>query len=475
LQSRRFQAAFVAFVPALMVLAYTVFAPRLTVDGDHFWHLAAGQWMIDHRAILHNDPFSFTFAGAPWNAQEWLSEIIMAATYRAAGWGGLYVLFGAAFAATAYLLSRHLLKYLDPVPALFLCLFAIADIKGWVVMRPHVLVMPILVIWAGELLSARNEHRAPRWFLVPLMVLWVNLHASFLFGAALILPFAAEAVLEEKQRLRAALSWGAVFIGVLVAALANPAGLSGLLFPLTFTATPVTSLIPEWQASSFNGLGPFELSLLAGLFACLILGIRMPAIRLLLLVMMVHLTLAHTRFMIILAIVGALLLAEPMAKALKSRRWATTDDKDVRLPTAATVGAGLLSLCIGAAGFVLPRTIRNDDLSPIAALTHVPPALAQQAVFNDWLFGGYLIFIGEHPFIDGRVDMYGAEFVASYLRAAAGDREALERILSQFSVAWTILPPRSPANAILDALGWRVLYRDDAAVVHVHDAVAYGR
>jgi hypothetical protein len=473
LQSRKQQVAFVAFMPALTVFAYTVFAQRLTVDGDHFWHLAAGQWMIEHRAILHNDPFSFTFAGAPWTAQEWLSEILMAATYRAAGWGGLYVLFGLAFAATVYLLSRQLLKYLDPVPALFLCLFAIADIKGWVVMRPHVLVMPILAIWAGELLAARSEHRAPRWFLVPLMVLWVNLHASFLFGAALILPFAAEAVFEEKKRLRAVVSWGAVFIGVLVAALANPSGLSGLLFPIAFTATPVPSLIPEWQASTFNSVGPLELSLLAGLSVCLFLGIRMPAIRLLLLVLMVHLTLAHTRFMIILAIVGALLLAEPIAKALKSRGWASTEGKDLRLPLAATLGAMVVALCIGAAGFVPPRTIRNDDLSPIAALAHVPPGLAQQPVFNDWLFGGYLIFAGERPFIDGRVDMYGAEFVGNYLRAAAGDREALERILGQFSIAWTILPPGSPANAILDALGWRVLYRDNAAVVHVRETIAY--
>ena len=70
---------------------------------------------------------------------------------------------------------------------------------------------------------------------------------------------------------------------------------------------------------------------------------------------------------------------------------------------------------------------------------------------------------------------YGAEFVGTYLKAEAGDRTALESILARFAIAWTILRPESPANTTLDALGWRVLYRDNAAVVHVREAVAFLR
>jgi len=461
---------YVAFVPAIVMLAFTVFSPRLMADGDPFWHIAAGEWMIDHRAVLHEDPFSFTFAGAPWNAHEWLSEILMAATYRGAGWNGLYLLFGLVFGATAFLLAQQLLKYLDPVPALFLCLFALADIKGWVSMRPHVFALPILVLWAGELIAARSENRAPHWFLIPLMTLWVNLHASFLFGVAVIVPFAVEAILAAKgARFRTAASWGPVSLGTLLAALVNPAGVAGLLFPIAFTATPTTSLIVEWQSATFNVLGPLEVSFLAGLFLFLLVGVRMPAIRLLVLLGMVHMTLQHQRFAIILAIVGAMILAQPIADALKSRGWTKTgSDTAVVNPWAASAGALLVVLCIVVAGYAFPRTPQNDDLSPVSALAHVPPAIANRPVFNEWIFGGYLIFTGLRPFLDGRTEVYGDRFVRNYLQITRPDKSALEETFAKYKVVWTLLSPENRANIILDLLpDWCTLYADRFAVVHV--------
>ena len=72
------------------------FAPQIFHDGDSWWHLAAGGWMLDHQAVLKTDIFSFTFFGRAWDAQEWLSEILMALSFRIAGWGGVHLLFGAA-------------------------------------------------------------------------------------------------------------------------------------------------------------------------------------------------------------------------------------------------------------------------------------------------------------------------------------------------------------------------------------------
>src|SRR5215470_12385781 len=83
------QEFFVLFVPAIVMLTIIAFAQKLAKDGDVFWHIAAGQWMLDHGAVPHTDPFSYTFAGAAWNPQEWLSEILMALIYRGGGWSGL--------------------------------------------------------------------------------------------------------------------------------------------------------------------------------------------------------------------------------------------------------------------------------------------------------------------------------------------------------------------------------------------------
>jgi hypothetical protein len=464
------------FVPAIVMLAFIVFAKRISQDGDPFWHIAAGRWMIDHGTILHQDVFSYTASGTPWIAHEWLSEVVMAATYQAAGWDGIYVLFGLAFAATAFLLARHLLKYLDPVPALFLTLFVLADLKGWIQIRPHVFVLPILVLWTAELLEARSENCAPRWFLFPLMILWVNLHASFLFGAALILPFALEAVLgaDRTARFSTAASWGAVFAGSLIAALVNPNGIWGLLFPLTFTASSTELyLIGEWHTITFSSLGAVEISFLAGLFLFLLLGVRMPVIRLLVLVGMLHLALEHQRFVIILAIVGSMILAEPIANALKARGWTKREEPSKVNPLAPGIAAALVALAIAAGGFAFTRSIENDELSPVAALSNVPETIASQPVFNDWIFGGYLIFTGSRPFIDGRAEVYGDPFMRNYLRIMQADKTALDETFAKYKVTWTLLSPDDRTNAILDLVpGWCLLYADKFAVVHVRkDAV----
>src|SRR6185503_18989217 len=127
-------------------------------------------------------------------AHEWLSEIIMAGTYRLSGLHGLFILLGLTYAAASLLIARTLLRSLDPVPALIVLGFALACLKSWMMMRPHSFALPVLAVWADELLLARSEHRAPRSVvLVPLMLAWVNLHPSFLFGLVLLVLFSVEA------------------------------------------------------------------------------------------------------------------------------------------------------------------------------------------------------------------------------------------------------------------------------------------
>ena len=59
--------------------------------------------------------------------------------------------------------------------------------------------------------------------------------------------------------------------------------------------------------------------------------------------------------------------------------------------------------------------VREDIFtSPGAAFAHVPASLAAMPVLNEYNFGGFLIFNGVRPFIDGRADMYGDKFLEDY-------------------------------------------------------------
>ena len=67
----------VAGIAAIALLAVAAFSARVFIDGDTNWHVASGLGILDHHTVPLNDPFSFTFAGKPWIAHEWGSEVLM--------------------------------------------------------------------------------------------------------------------------------------------------------------------------------------------------------------------------------------------------------------------------------------------------------------------------------------------------------------------------------------------------------------
>jgi hypothetical protein len=132
------------------------------------------------------------------------------------------------------------------------------------------------------------------------------------------------------------------------------------------------------------------------------------------------------------------------------------------------VGSAAILVLLTVLRLAHPLVRTDDAVSPMAALDHVPSEILRQPVFNDYHFGGYLIFRNVKPFIDGRADMYGDDFNLAYISAMMPNRAAFEQMVERYGFRWTILCTESPALAMLDALpGWRRLYTDGMAVVHV--------
>lgn len=58
-------------VVAILFILLFAMAVRIPTDTDTWWHLRAGDYMIEHRAVLLADPFSLTRLGAPWIDHSW--------------------------------------------------------------------------------------------------------------------------------------------------------------------------------------------------------------------------------------------------------------------------------------------------------------------------------------------------------------------------------------------------------------------
>lgn len=96
-------------------------------------------------------------------------------------------------------------------------------------------------------------------------------------------------------------------------------------------------------------------------------------------------------------------------------------------------------------------------------------------MFNDYSFGGPLILAGIKPYIDGRAEIYGDEFVTDYVNITDGDMSAFNRAVGRYGIRWVMLSKTD--KRLIDALessgGWRRIYSDSVGVIDVRvDPVA---
>jgi hypothetical protein len=449
-------------------------------DPDTYLHIAAGRWMLAHRALPAADPFSYTMAGAHWVAGEWLGELILAAVYAGSGWGGIVVLTAMCFGVAIGLLAWFLSKRLEPLPAVIAALAGATLVLPHLLARPHILALPLMVLWCGAVLRARDaDHRLP-WVLLPVMTLWANIHGSFLFGIALAGFLAVEAALRPRagmSRLGETWRWASLVLASIAASLLNPNGVAAIVQPFRLMAMPaLQSGFSEWQPAHLGQFPALEACLLGLMALGFLGGMRLPWTRLVLLLGLVHMALAHVRHADLLGLVGPLAIAAALAPRLAELTRPAAASPLLR--GAAILGrpprlAGRALMITLAAAFCLPVLLRpidrsRDTVTPQAALAAARHFGLTGPVFNSEIFGGYLIFSGIPTFIDGRVELYGNDFLAAYLAAERGDAATLGELLDRYHVGWTLLQSGSPAVAALDHLaGWRRAFTDGQAVIHV--------
>src|ERR1700688_4068406 len=292
---------------------------RLLIDPDTLWQITVGQWILDHRAVPETDVYSFTMRGQPWISTQWLAQVLYAKTYALFGWSGPVVLAASAIAATYALLAKFLVRRLSESTTLVFVAAALALTVPHLLARPHVLAFPVMVLWVGALIAAADRRGAPSFWLLPLMALWANLHGGFVFGLVLIEPIALDAVLNAtaKSRKSLALRWAAFGAAALLAGCCTPYGWNSLLASQKILGLGAAlPLIMEWRPANFSGIGAFEICLLLGIGLALLRGIRLPPLRIVLLLGLLHMALAQGRAAEILALLAPLVLAAPLARQI---------------------------------------------------------------------------------------------------------------------------------------------------------------
>ncbi|PTM60929.1 hypothetical protein C8P69_102314 [Phreatobacter oligotrophus] len=445
---------------------------RLLDDPDSHWHVHVGARILAEGHFPQTDPYSHSFAGAPWIAKEWLSQVLFAAAHRIGGWFGVVALTALAAALAIALLSRELLARLPLVPALALTGFALLCTIQHLLARPHVLAMPAMVLWFVLLFRAAEAARVPSLAALPLMAWWSNLHGSFTFGLAFggLLVIEAAMRAAPADRLRLVLGWGAFGLAALAAACLHPYGPEVIVAAFrVLDLGAAKTVIMEWRPQDFSSFGLFEAFLLAGLGLALVLGLRLSPFRTVLLLLLLHLALSHFRHVTTLGFIAPLVVAPALARRPAPVPAGPTG---ARLAAAMALGLAGLVAVTGLTAAAGRHFTPAPRWMPEAALAAARAAGLTGPVLNDYAFGGFLIARGVPTFIDGRAELYGGPFVVETIRAMGlKDVARLDAILDGGQVQWTLLEPSTPAVAYLDRRpGWRRVFADEVAVVHAREA-----
>ncbi len=483
-------AARTSWMPSLpLVIGLVVFAALANVNGlplltdpDSHWHVTVGRWILQHGAVPWVDTYSFTVTGQPWIAKEWLSQVLMAGAYDIGGWGAVVVLAAAAFGITSAMLLRLLLQHLRPLPALMFTATAFVMMASHFLARPFVLAFPFMLWWVSGLIRAVEEKRAPEPILLLAMLVWANLHGGFTMGLLLGGAFGLEALVngaDFAERKKIFFAWAKFGIAAVLVACITPYGAQSILVTVQiFGLGDALALIDEWRSPDFQTQPLTELVLLVGLYLILARGVKLPIMRTLIVVGLVHMFLRHVRNAELLALLAPLALAPVLA-----RQWpAIRRDPEGKVLFGAlaapaslrAIGLGLLLATLYAVGLVRFAGIKPPEATtPTAAIEYVREAGIKGRVLNHYGYGGYLISAGIPTFIDGRGELFGGEFIKKYVDVVhlrSDDPEVLQKALEKYRIDWTLLLKEQPANKLLATLpGWRRAYADDQAVIFVRE------
>lgn len=446
------QAAIVLLVALLIAFPASMFR-----DGDTGWHLGAGHWIIENMAVPMVDPFSHTHQGKAWTAHEWLAELLMVGAEWVDGWAGLKALFALSMALTFWLIGRETFRRLPARWALAALVIIAGLLTPFTHARPHMLAWPLLAAWTLVLLRAREKNEAPPLAAALLMVVWANLHASYIIAFGIAGLFGLESLLANLKDRRLLGRWVLFGAASLAAALVTPFGPSHFLYPFEVSGMKALSIIGEWRRS-VPLTDPLYYLCLAGLVLFAARQWRtVPPLRLLLLAGLSVMAFLHARHQMLFAIIGGLVLLFALTPSGTQRK---------AVAPASWLVPGIVLLV--AARLLIPFEFKDHSSYPLTLLEKVPASIKAKPVYNEYSQGGPLVMIGVRPYIDGRADMYGDDFTFRAREITNGNIVKFREDVKRFGIGWALLEQDDPLAAKLrKERGWKVFAEDEHAVVFV--------
>jgi len=466
--------SFLAVLAVLLIGLEFMLARKGMGDPDIWWHLRNAEFLFQNHHFPGLDTYSFTVAGQPWMNHEWLAEIPFYLAWRMKGLVGLKVLkillLQLIFSGVLYLCWQESRNFKASFAACIFCSFL-----AQVAFGPRTILFgyAYLVILLIILQRFRLRGKTPLWLLPPLFCLWINTHGSWLLGMICFSIILGAGLVKVDWGLIESQPWSReqrrqltrVWFASVAALFVNPFGFRLVLYPfdLAFRQRLNISHIAEWVSVDFHDWhGKLVMVLLLVLLmAALVQRRRWSASELLLVLFGLYCGLTYIRFLFLVAILAAPLLARifdflPVYKPESDASW---------------VNAIAIALMAFGMFYYWPRASalqgsleRQFPVQAVDFLKAHPPR-GHLLAFYPW--GGYLEWTDRDVpvFIDGRVDIFEyAGVFQDYIDLLNIQR--VDEVLNKYKIRYVLFPHDQLLTYVLERdPGWKKIYWDGTSIL----------
>lgn len=494
---RRFCFACLLCSFALVVLALS--GIRTISSGSIFSHLSTGRWIAEH-GVPRADAMSFTAAGASWISTTWLYDRLLA-MFWGSGRAGLVTILHVLLVVGAFTALLPVARRWAGSAATALALV----LSTWLLAPrfttgPYAVGLLMAAVYVNVLSSDRKSW-VPWAILLPLQILWTNLHGSFLLGPVILVIFAADAALRERSQgtleseagrsrvaALACLAAAAVFVSLL-----NPyhvnlplrvmSGASNMAF--TYVQEWVSSISSQFTASAY-AKHAVTFALLIGAGGLIAERRKLPISLTVLAVVSAFLAVRSLRYVEVLAVFAFPFIALSFDAIGTAVSRAASGVASVLNKALLVVIALLLvvtacafvsnSYYVASGSFSTFGLGVNDAAFPAASGVLSRADFPARAV-NLPADGGYLLWQnpGRQVFIDQRADVYGVDLFQSLNQCLAGVDGAWATLEEKWEPGAVVLNCTASGagltiRTLLMGKRWGLVYFDGGTAIFVRDA-----
>jgi tetratricopeptide (TPR) repeat protein len=489
---------------SIIVLLALMYAIQNVSSTELWTHLKAGEWIVQHRSIPHQDIFSYTFQGKEWIDFEWLFQAIIYLIYYFLQFKGLIVFQSALVMLILFVLYKNgTLFDRGERWITFLTLVVVLNVmKPQIVLRPQMFFLLFLAVYM-YILNLYYLRKKNYLFLLPIcQVIWTNIHGSFLAGIMLAgLYFSistAQLLWVHRNRVNSLFTDKKFLVPLFLVlvlfgiSLANPYGYKIYDIPLkTAFAAEAQGFIEEWLPIplksllffSTDNLLWFKLLFLLTLFSFIVCKENLKNLaNIALFLAFSFMAFLHQRFTgafgVAVAQVVIFNISAKMATIFPPRRKVS---KPTRWRSWSFV---IIALALSLVLMVLQKDFKNIELTvrkgyyPDGVVRFIKERGIQGNIFNGFDYGGFLIW-HLYPqlkvFIDGRVPtVYSEDFFWLHRQGLENER-VWKRLVDEYDIDIVLIDDRRDTGYRLfvkhldDDPSWSLVAFDDVSVLYLKD------